>query len=205
MDLFGLITQQLANGSTLNQMGKRVGADSSQVQQVVQLGLPALLQNLTRNASTPQGATSLSKALSQHQNDQVEDVTGFLENVDTADGSKILQHILGDRNQSVQSNLANQTGLDVSQVSGLLSQLAPLLLGALGNQSAQQRARHGAQQDEGGAGLDEIASLLLWATTQLGGNDLLGAASKLLDADGDGDVMDDVGKMLGSFLKKTRK
>ncbi len=204
MDLFGLITQQLANGSTLTQMGKRVGANSSQVQQVVQLGLPALLQNLTRNASTPQGATSLTRALSQHQNDEVQDVTGFLKNVDTADGGKILQHIFGDRNQKVQSNLANQAGLDVSQVSGLLSQLAPLLLGTLGRQSAQQRAQHGAQ-DEGDAGLAGIASLLSQATTQLGGNDLLGAASRLLDADGDGDVMDDVGKMLGAFLKKPKK
>ncbi len=196
MDLLGLVTQQLTNQKTLNQIGKNAGVDASQAQQVLQLGLPAILQGLTKNAGNPQGAASLSKALSQHQNDQVDDVSGFLKKVDTDDGAKILQHVFGSRNQSVQTGIAKQTGMETSQVSGLMNQLAPLLLGALGRQSTEKR--------KGASDISGLASLLSQATSQFGGSNPLGSVSKLLDADGDGYVMDDIGNMLGSFLKKPK-
>lgn len=35
-----------------------------------------------------------------------------------------------------------------------------------------------------------------------GNNDVMGMVKNLLDADDDGNIMDDVGKFLGGFLKK---
>jgi len=52
----------------------------------------------------------------------------------TGDGSKIIGHVLGNKQDAV----ANQSGLDLSAVVKLLPILAPIVLGMLGNQKRQQ-------------------------------------------------------------------
>jgi hypothetical protein len=50
-----------------------------------------------------------------------------------------------------------------------------------------------------------LTSMIPMLTKFLGSgsnNDVLGMATKLLDADGDGDIMDDVSNMIGGFFKK---
>ena len=192
MDFMSLIKDQLNNPEILSQLGKTVGADADQVSKVTQLGLPALLEGLNRNAQTPDGAEALAAALDQHKDDSVNDLSGFLQNVDQNDGAKILSHVFGGKKDKVQNNLAKQTGLQSGQVSGLLTQLAPMLLGALGNQKKEDNL------DASG-----IASLLPSLGSLLGGSHsggLSGIAS-LLDADKDGDIMDDLKGLLGKFLK----
>ena len=168
-----------------------MGAEPSQVQQLAQLGMPAIMQALGRNASTSEGATALASALDQHQDDNVDDVDGFLNNVNTHDGAKMLQHIFSGNNNRVQNNLARQTGLDTSQVSVIMTQLAPLLLGALGQQKKQQNL------DSSG-----ISGLLSGVLEQGSNSGLLGMLTNLLDSDNDGDIVDDVGNLLSRFLKK---
>lgn len=184
-DLLGLLNKK----ETLSQLGNSVNAKPDQVKNLAQSAIPTLLEALKRNASTPSGAQSLNKALDQHQNQDLGDLMGFFNGIDTGDGSKIIGHVLGNKADSVENKLAQSTGLDVSQVAGLLSQFGPLLLSFLGNQKNQSASS--------GNGLD-LGALL-------GGKpsaDLLGMASKFLDADGDGDVSDDLSQMLGGFLKK---
>ena len=124
MNIFDILSNQMDDPRVAEQLSETVGAGSNQVQQLMQLGLPALLEALNRNAGTPEGALSLARALEQHQDDPVDDVTAFLRNADTNDGAKILQHIFGNRNEQVQYNLSRQTGLDIGQVVALCS--APL-------------------------------------------------------------------------------
>lgn len=138
MDLLNMIAGQLNDPKVLEQLGKNAGAQPKQAQQVTQNALPMLLSALQQNASTPEGAKSLDKALEEHKNDQVGDLQKFFQNVDTNDGSKILQHIFSGKNEAVQVDLAQKAGLDQRQVSGLLTQLAPLVLGMLGNQKKEQ-------------------------------------------------------------------
>jgi len=191
MDLMNLIKGQLNNPGVLSQLGQSIGADADQVSKLTQLGLPAMLEGLTRNAQTPEGAESLAKALDQHQDDSVDDLSGFFNKVDTDDGAKILDHVFGGKNARVQNSLANQTGLDVGQVSGLLTKLAPMLLGALGNQKKEQNL-----DASGIAGLLPSLGGLLG-----GGSGGLSGITSLLDADKDGDIMDDIQGLLGKFLK----
>lgn len=194
LDLLSLLTSQLADKETLSKIGGTVGASPSQAKKVAELGLPALLQALSRNAGSEQGAQSLAKALDQHSQDDVDDLLGFFNKVDRNDGDKILGHILADRKTNVQSAVAKQSGLDVNQVSGLLTQFAPLLLGLLGKQKQQQNV-----------GADGLAGMLSSLTGGTGNNQdsgLMSMASKLLDADGDGNIMDDIGGLLGGFFGK---
>lgn len=194
MNIQDLIMKQLGNPEVLDQLGKTVGANPEQVQKVAQLGLPTLLEALNRNAGTPQGAQALAGALEQHQDANVDDLQGFLQNVDTQDGAKILQHVLSGNSGRVQNNLARQTGLDGSQVSGLLQQFAPLLLGLLGNQKKEQNLD--------AAGVAGLTSQLTNTLGGSGGGGLMGLAAQFLDADKDGDIVDDLGKLLGGFLGK---
>ena len=194
MDLMNLLKDQLNNPNVLAQLGNAVGADSAQVSQMTQLGLPALLEGLARNTKTPNGAAALASALDQHQDDSVQDLSGFLQQVDRQDGEKILGHVFGNKTTRVENNLAQQTGLNAGQITGLLSMLAPLVIGALGNHKKEENL------DANG-----IASLLPSLGSMLGGGassggGLSGIAS-LLDTDKDGNFMDDLQGFLGKLMK----
>ncbi len=138
MDILKMLTSQLSDPKVLEELSKKAGARPDQAQQLAQNALPTLLNTLQKNASTPEGAKSLNKALEDHKDDKVDDIFGFLNNVDTNDGAKMLQHIFGSKNETVQKDLAKKAGMETNQVSNLLTQLAPLVIGALGNQKKKQ-------------------------------------------------------------------
>lgn len=191
MELLKMVTEQLMDEGMLNKMGESVGARPEQVKKVTQMGLPALMEAMGRNAKDPEGLSSLLAALDKHQEDDVEDLSGFLNKVDPKDGAKILDHVFGGSNPRVQSNLARQAGMDPSQVSGIMSQLAPILLGALG----QEKKR-------GNMGVGSILGLLTDGIGQGGNGGITAMVSGLLDVDDDGSIIDDVSELLGGFFKK---
>jgi hypothetical protein len=193
MDIFKLLNEQMNDRQTLDKLGGSVGAAPDQVQQLAQIGLPALLQALGRNAATSEGAASLASALDQHQDDDVDDLDGFLNNVDREDGAKMLQHIFGGNNAIVENKLAQKTGMEMNQVSGLMAQLAPLLLGALAQQKKQQNV------DQSGI-TDMLGGLLQQSAGSK--NNFMNMAMDLLDADNDGSIMDDLGGMFKGFMKR---
>lgn len=187
MDIFKLLNDQ----DILKKIGKSVGADSNQVKEIAQLGLPALMQALGKNASSTEGAEALASALDDHQGDNIEDINGFLNNVKLDDGAKILKHIFADKNDVVQDDLAKQTGLKSDQVSGIMEQLAPLLLGSLGKEKKKLNL------DASG-----IAGLLGGLLTKGDKSGLMGMFTNLLDSDKDGSIVDDVGNIFKGFIKK---
>jgi len=191
MNLLDMLTGQLSDNNTLNQLGQPSGADTSQVQQLVQVGLPLLMQAMGKNSSTTEGAQELTAALDQHKDADVNDIPGFLNKVDTNDGAKIVQHVLGDENDQVQRNLAKKTGMDASQVSSILTMLAPLVMGYLGQQKKEQNL------DANG-----VSGMLTNTLSQSSDSGMMNMATQLLDADKDGSFIDDVGDMLGKLFKK---
>lgn len=143
---------------TARQLSTAVGAKPEQVERLTELSLPTLLAALKRNSSSQEGAEALARALDQHKDDPVDNVPAYLRKADTNDGSKILQHIFGNDNQRVQSTLAKETGMDPDQVSGVLTRMAPMLLGMLGQQKAQQNLAP--------SGISGLLSSLLGGATQ---------------------------------------
>lgn len=192
MDIMDLISKQLSNPDILKQIGDSVNAKPDQVEKVAKLGLPTMLEQLNRNTKDKEGKLALTNALDQHKDDNVDDITGFLKGVDTKDGAKILEHVFSNKNQRVQSTLSKQSGMKTSQVSGIMAMLAPMVLGILGNQKKSQNLD-----------ADGVSNLVSQVTNSMGANSgLMGMATKLLDTDGDGDIMDDIGGLLGKFFKK---
>ena len=193
MDLLKLLTNLSSDQIALHQLNQSIEAKPTQVQKLTQLGLPMLMEAMNRNASTPQGAQALTSALERHQEDNVDDLMDFPQKVDTEDGSKILQHVFTDKNQKVQNNLSKQTGLNTDQVASLMAKLAPLLLGALGNQKKAQNLD--------ATGVANLTSTVTKGLQQFGGGNLFSIAKQLLGANKDGNIMDDLGNLFRKFRK----
>jgi hypothetical protein len=193
MNLNDLFTTILTDPNAIKKLGSEVGVDPSKVQELAKLGLPAILSSITQNANTTQGAESLFKALEQHQEDPVDDLENYIDQADSKDGEKILQHVFTNNNENVQQKLANKTGLDMSQVTGILSKLAPLILGVLGQQKKEQNLN--------ASSVSEFTQGITSALNQSGTGGLMGIVTQLLDSDKDGNIVDDIGNMLGGFFK----
>ncbi len=191
MDFLQIFKSLTGDQKVLQQLTQSVDAEPKKVEKAVQLGIPMLMEALNRNAKTPQGAQSLAKALEQHQDDKIDDLTGFFRKVDTQDGSKMLKHIFANQNQAVQQNLSQTTGLKPSQTGSLLSNLAPLVLGLLGNQKKAQNLDAN--------GISNLTSLLSQNMKQMDGGSLFSLATKLLDTNKSGSIFDEI---LGFLFKR---
>lgn len=144
----------MLSGDGISALGKSADAKSSQVSGVLDSALPLLLSGMKDNASTKAGAASLNKALKDHAKDDTADIGSFLQNVDLADGGKILTHILGDNKKTAVDGIAKKNGISSDQVTTILSSLAPLLLTKLGSSKADE-------DDDEGAGLTDLLGSLL--------------------------------------------
>ena len=192
--LSGLM-QQLQGGG-IQEISNTLGLKEDQVSTVVSGALPALMGAFSRNAGSQSGAEALFGALtSKHSGGILGDVIGSLAGGKTADAG-ILKHAFGGKKKSVEKALSASSGLDMASVAQILAMVAPLVMGALGK----------VQKDQG---LDAAGTAAMIQKERKNvekqapqAMDMLG---RLLDSDGDGDVMDDIGKMgssiLGSFLK----
>jgi hypothetical protein len=170
----------------------------NKTQDVLTMALPVLMQAMKRNASTPQGAEGLLSALNGKHDGSILDNLGglFGGGVDSNvinDGSKILGHVLGGKQQHVEQTLGAKAGMDANSVAQILKVAAPLLMGLLGKQSRQQNVNNS-------SGLEGLLGGLMSGNSPQQEQSFL---ESILDADGDGSVIDDVaGMVLGGDKKK---
>lgn len=193
MSLLETLLTSMTSSSSLDSMSRRTGGSNDQMATLITAALPILLKALTSNASTQSGAASLQEALSQHQ--ETGSVAEQFAAADTADGAKILQHILGGNSSSVMSGLSRQSGLSNDQVGSALSTLAPVLLSSLSaanNQAPVQRQRPAIDLSDGIDASDIMGFMQMMSSAQGGaqqrrpqnqasfdGSDLLGLLSML--------------------------
>lgn len=174
----------------------QTGQPENKTADVLSMAMPLLLGAMKKNASTPQGAEGLMNALSsKHDGSLLDNLGGlFSGGVDQSvmqDGAGILGHVFGGKQANVENALSQKSGLNSSAVADILKIAAPLVMAYLGKEQAQHPTN-----------ANGLSSLL-------GG--LLGGQPKenqslittLLDADGDGSILDDVaGMVMGSGKKK---
>ncbi len=181
-------------GSSVSEISNKIGAEEGATQNAMSAALPLLFGALARNASKPDGADALHRALSKdHDGTVLNDVDGFLRSPDTAAGDGILRHALGANRAAAEAGIGKAAGLDTQKTSQLMSMLAPLVMGALGQKQREQGLDASAltgmldgarQESEGSGGIGKL----------IGG---------LLDRDGDGSVADDIaGKVLGGLFNR---
>ena len=162
--------------------------------------MPLILGAMQRNASSPEGAQSLNNALNdpRHSGGGVIDMLGGIfgdgagspEQLEQ-EGAGILGHVLGSKQPHVENALSKSSGMDMQSVSQIIKIAAPIVMGVLAKQKQAQPS------EQNGIG-DLLGAVLGQSDTQD-----QSFISQLLDADGDGSVIDDVaGMVLGGDKKK---
>lgn len=185
-DLLEGVLGQLGPGG-LAQIAKGLGADESAIGSAVSAAIPAILAGMANNTRKDDGANALANALGEH-NVSIFDQLGSLLG-GQGDGAKILGHVLGQRQPHVEQNLSKNTGLDLGLVMKLLPILAPLVMGYL------SREKEKSQLDPGG--LSDLLNNERQKTEEKKPG--LGGLAAILDADGDGSILDDIlGKLTGN-------
>ena len=187
------IKQQL-DPTTVGQMAQQLGVQNDQVQKAVDVGIPLLLSALTRNASSPEGAQSLSNALARdHDGSVLQNKQAVVQNYQQSDGSGILGHVLGDQEAPVETAITQASGVDAG---ALLKMLAPIAMGVLGQVQRQQQL-----------GPQDMAGALQANQQQMQQQEgsLLNTVNALLDSNKDGSAIDEVAGMLGNFLNSQQR
>ena len=184
--------------SIINGVAGQAKQPENKTNEVLTMALPVLMAAMKRNASTPQGAEGLMGALnSKHDGSILDNLDGLFgggvdDNV-IEDGSKILGHVLGNRQANVENAIGARAGMDSNSVAQILKIAAPILLGMLGKQSREK-------QVDSSSGLDSLLGGLLSDNSPQQEQSFL---ESMLDADGDGSIIDDVaGMMMNSNDKK---
>ncbi len=130
MNLLQLLLGTLTSNDSVSSVSKKTGVSSKTTSKLLMMAIPLLISYMTKNASKKTGAQSLLSALGQHTSQAT--VQEQVAKADEDDGAKIIAHILGQDQNTVLANLANQTGLTSGQVNSVLSNIAPALLNSLG-------------------------------------------------------------------------
>lgn len=176
----GIDINELLQDIPIGDIAAQFGLDEATAKQAVTQALPGLLGGMAVNASSEEGATKLTAALKKHEGAKLKG----LDSVDTADGQKIVKHVLGDKEQDVALALGSQGegGLgDIIQK--LLPVLAPIVMGFLANKLGGGAAAQGTQTAQTGGGIGDLLGGLLG-----------GGGSNSNDAGGIGDLL---GGLLG--------
>lgn len=184
------------------QLSRQVGAqDPNQVKTAAQGITELLLNAISNNAGNQERGGGLFGAI---QKDHDGGILGNLLNVftgqaqvnnpKTMNGSGIVNHLLGNRQLEAAQVIGQMSGLDIFKSGVLMQLLAPVIMGVVGQ---TQRSK---SLDLGG-----LASILLGGgqqQQQQQGSQAGGMFKKLLDMDGDGNMMDDLLNIGMKILKK---
>jgi len=104
------------------------------------------------------------------------------------DGAGILGHVFGNKQPEVENALSQKSGLDAGSVGQILKIAAPIVMGFLGKQTAQSNVSDS-------SGMNALLGSMLGGQPQ----ENQSLITTLLDADGDGSILDDVaGMVMGS-------
>ena len=213
------ITSQLTG-----KLGGLLGEDDSKAQSAVASAIPAILGGLMNKASTPEGASALSKQLDD------DDHSGLLDNIGAALGGgkhqglinvglNLLKGLLGPKLAGVVDLIASASGISKQSSNNLLGMLAPMVMGMLGKQKKEMGLDAGGlgkllmgQKDFIGDALPKGMGDALGIGSLLGGGGIGDTIKSGLTAAGDaaedaadavGDATDAAGRAVGRVADKT--
>ncbi|MGF6989625.1 hypothetical protein M2145_001292 [Lachnospiraceae bacterium PF1-21] len=175
-----LLQELLGNvlsGEGVEALAKKSGADADTIKNIANDGLPVLLQSIMGNAKDGASVASLGKALSDHAAKDASPLTQIAE-ADTTDGKKIIGHLLGNKTETVEADLAKKAGASTDIVSTVLASLAPMVMSQVGKSVSSSTGFSDSDNND-------LSSLL-----------------KNVMKDGDGDGTPDVIKGLMGLFKK---
>lgn len=199
-------------GKTLiNGMSNQLGQSKQQTSLALGAALPLLLGAIKNNAHDSTAASGLMSALNSEKHDgsilnNLGNILGgkSFDSTNLNDGTAILGHIFNGKEENVARAVSSKSGVDTSSAMKILAIAAPIILGYLGKQKRQSNIKDS-------KGLEDLLGGLLGSSAKKDQS----MVSKLLDADNDGSMIDDIigiasgskkssglGGLLGGFLGK---
>ena len=185
-------TDEILADIPLSQLASQLGVDEATAEAATRQAIPALLGGLQANAQDPAGAASLAGALGNHSSALVDGGVN-LDEVDTADGEKIVGNIFGSNSTQVAHTLGSNLGQQSGLIQKLLPILAPIVLAYI------SRRLTGSSSGGGGAG-DLLGSILGGGAGQGRGNVLSDVLGGMLGGGQTGGQAGEAGRGSGSVL-----
>ena len=143
----------------IDDIAAKLGVSHDVAKAAVEQGGAVLLGGLAKNAETESGSAAIQNALKKH-----EGKTGAakVDDIDQADGGKIVSHILGAKEKEVTATLTESKATAGIDFGKLLPILAPIVMGLIANanKGKTQKADAGAEQESGGGIGDLIGGIL---------------------------------------------
>jgi len=169
-DLDGLI-----NLIPIGDIAKKLGIDENVAKAAVAVAVPAIVGGLAANAKSDTGAQKLQAAVEHHDKS-----VKSLDDVDVADGQKIVKHVFGAKADDVAAAAgAKAGGPDIGAiVAQILPIIAPIVLAFLAQQMSKGGSTAAAPKAEEPApatGTD-IGSILGGLLSSKQGQDIIGGA-----------------------------
>ncbi len=193
MDITSLL-QGSMGAALIDGAAKKLGVNSGAARTAIAIGLPLMIAALRKNSQNKENANGILGAInSKHDGGILDNITDlFSNNEHENDGNKILGHIFGNDKNNISSMLSEKSGLSLGQSAGLLSMLAPVVMGMVGKKAKSENT-----EADGLSGL--LGSLITGGSQEKEANDFSSILDSFLDKDGDGS-MDDIAEMGSKFL-----
>lgn len=182
----------------IDDIAAKLGVSPDEAKKAVEEGGAVLLTGLAKNAESSEGSAAIQKALKKHEGATPTKV----DDIDQADGDKIVKHVLGDKQAEVTTKLTESketAGIDFGK---LLPMLAPIVMNLIANASKGKADKSAAGEESGGGGIGDLIGGLVGGGSSSGGGgigDLLGGLIGGGSKSGSGGGID-LGGILGGLL-----
>ena len=167
----------------IDDIAEKLGVSRDEAKVAIEQGGAVLLGGLAKNAETAEGSAAIQKALQKHEGSTG---AGKVDDVDQADGGKIVAHILGGNEKEVTTKLTESKATPGIDFGKLLPILAPIVLGLIAKKQGGAAGQAGAGTAAGGGGIGDIIGGLLGGGGSGGGSPAGGI---------------DIGGLLGGLLE----
>jgi len=187
-DVFKSMTDQI-----VSEMGQKIGLNTAMTRSLIEEAVPSIIGGLAHNAKKKEGAEALTQALKKdHDGSILDKITDLVKDPEQFNASKMLGHILGNKESMLTQMIGNNLKMDSSTVQTGLKVLAPIIMGKLGKHLSQNGLSAG----------DLQKTLKVARKDAKKGNKANALLISFLDKDGDGDVKDDLFKVAMKGAKK---
>lgn len=176
----------------IEDIAAKLGVSHDEAKVAVEQGGAVLLGGLAKNAESDEGSAAIENALKKHQGAKS---VSTVDDIDQADGDKIVKHVLGAQAQDVTAKLNASEKTSSIDFGKLLPMLAPIVMGLIANKS-KGKSEGGTEESGGGIG-DIIGGLLGGGNSKSGGGigDILGGVLGGGSSSGGG-----IGDLLGGLF-----
>jgi len=137
----------LFTGNLISTAATSLGESEAGIQKALSGAIPAILAGLVGKAGSHEGASGILDLAKQASGSGIlSNIGGFLGNDNNnllSKGAEMLKAVLGDKAGGIASLVSNFAGIKHSSSSSILSMLAPVALGTLGNHASESNLSAG--------------------------------------------------------------